>query len=75
MRVMKKSKNTNDTIALNKKARHEYHFIDKFEAGLQLQGWEVKAIRAGKINITDREHIVTKNTPYILFAKLIDSIK
>jgi SsrA-binding protein len=62
---MKKSKNTNDTIALNKKARHEYHFIDKFEAGLQLQGWEVKAIRAGKINITDSYVFIKDGEAYV----------
>lgn len=36
----------NKTIALNKRARHEYHIEDRYEAGLALQGWEVKAIRA-----------------------------
>ncbi|MFC3120034.1 SsrA-binding protein SmpB [Agaribacter flavus] len=51
---MKKNKNANsNTIAQNKRARHEYHLLDKFEAGLQLQGWEVKSIRAGKVNLTD----------------------
>ena len=33
--------NGGGTIALNKRARHEYHFEDKFEAGLALQGWEL----------------------------------
>ncbi|MFW8589908.1 SsrA-binding protein SmpB [Glaciecola sp. 2405UD65-10] len=50
---MKKKQTNNNTIALNKKARHDYHLLDKFEAGLTLQGWEVKSIRAGKANITD----------------------
>jgi len=40
MKTMKKSKKHNDTIALNRKARHEYHFWDKFEAGMALQGWK-----------------------------------
>ena len=44
----KKSKNLTGTIALNKKAKHEFHLTDKFEAGMELQGWEVKSIRAGK---------------------------
>ena len=35
------------TIALNKKARHDYFIEDRFEAGLALQGWEVKSLRAG----------------------------
>jgi SsrA-binding protein len=41
------------TIALNKRSRHEYHLEERFEAGLALQGWELKAIRAGRANITD----------------------
>lgn len=54
LRAMKKKKqNTSNTIALNKKARHDYHLLSKFEAGISLQGWEVKSIRAGKANITD----------------------
>lgn len=41
------------TIALNKRARHEYHLEERLEAGLALQGWELKAIRAGRANITE----------------------
>ena len=40
-------------IAKNKKARHEYEILEKFEAGLVLQGNEVKALRAGRVNIGD----------------------
>ncbi|HBK45255.1 MAG TPA: SsrA-binding protein [Xanthomonadaceae bacterium] len=43
----------NKTIALNKRARHEYHIEERFEAGMALQGWEIKAIRAGRANIID----------------------
>jgi SsrA-binding protein len=39
------------TIASNKRARHDYHLEQKYEAGLALQGWELKAIRAGRANI------------------------
>lgn len=48
------------TIALNKRARHEYHLEDRFEAGLALQGWEVKSLRAGKANIAEA-HVIIKN--------------
>ena len=41
------------TIALNKRARHDYNLEEKFEAGLSLQGWELKAIRAGRANIIE----------------------
>ncbi len=51
--VKKKSKSGSNTIALNKKARHEYFIEDELEVGLELQGWEVKSMRAGKANITE----------------------
>jgi SsrA-binding protein len=57
---MNKKKTTNSTIALNKKARHDYQLLSKFEAGIALQGWEVKSIRAGKANITDA-YVFIKN--------------
>ena len=43
-----KSKAAGGTIALNKRARFEYHLEHRIEAGLALQGWELKAIRAGR---------------------------
>ena len=46
------------TISLNKKARHDYHIEDKLEAGLVLQGWEVKSLREGRIQLTDSYVIV-----------------
>ncbi|ASA56558.1 SsrA-binding protein SmpB [Vibrio gazogenes] len=49
----KKSKPGSNTIALNKKARHEYFIEDEIEAGLELQGWEVKSLRQGKANIAE----------------------
>ncbi len=48
-----KTKAGSNTIALNKKARHEYFIDDEIEAGMELQGWEVKAIRQGKVNIAE----------------------
>ena len=45
-----KNATANKTIALNKRARHEYHIDQRFEAGMALQGWELKALRAGRIN-------------------------
>ena len=53
--MAKKSKDkvTSSTIALNKKARREFNLQDKFEAGMSLQGWEIKSIREGKVNISE----------------------
>jgi SsrA-binding protein len=55
----KKTSNSN-TIALNKKARHDFFIEDRFEAGIALQGWEVKSLRAGRIQIGD-SHVFIKN--------------
>jgi len=49
----KKKGSASNTIALNKRARHEYHLQQTFEAGIALQGWEVKAIRQGHVQITE----------------------
>lgn len=42
-----------DDISKNRKARHDYHILDTYEAGVELKGTEVKSIRAGKVNISD----------------------
>ena len=48
---MAKAESTERLIAENRKARYEYFIEDRFEAGLALQGWEVKAMRAGRAQI------------------------
>ena len=58
------------TIALNKRARHEYHIDERFEAGLSLQGWEVKSLRAGRINFGD-SYAIVKNGEIFLFGASI----
>jgi len=70
---MKKSKNnanSTGTIALNKKARHDYYLEDKMEAGLALQGWELKSIRAGKVNITDNYVIIQNGEAYLVGSRI-----
>ena len=67
-----KSANTN-TIALNKKARHEYNLTDKFEAGMALQGWEVKSIRASKVNLSD-SYVIIKNGEAFLIGTTIQPL-
>lgn len=56
----KKSKKPDNTIVQNKRARYDYELSDKFEAGIELMGWEVKSIREGKVQITDT-HVFFKN--------------
>ena len=55
------------TIALNKKARHDYYIEDRFEAGMVLEGWEVKSLRAGRINIKEG-YVLIKNGEAFLFG-------
>jgi SsrA-binding protein len=52
-RVAKKQDKPSSTIAQNKKARFDYFIEERFEAGLALQGWEVKSMRAGKAQLVD----------------------
>lgn len=52
-KAKKQKKDTGNTIVLNKSVRHEFFVEEKFEAGIALEGWEVKALRAGKVNIKD----------------------
>lgn len=59
----KKLKPTSNTIALNKRARHDYFIEEEIEAGLSLQGWEVKSMRAGKANISDSYIIFKQGKP------------
>jgi SsrA-binding protein len=51
--MTKKEKKEQSSIAQNKKARFDYFIEDRLEAGLALQGWEVKSMRAGKAQLTD----------------------
>lgn len=58
------------TIALNKKARHDFTLEDRFEAGLSLEGWEVKALRAGRVQLRD-SYILVKDAEAFLLGALI----
>ncbi|MBQ0522345.1 SsrA-binding protein SmpB [Proteus mirabilis] len=58
------------TIALNKRARHEYFIEDEIEAGLSLQGWEVKSLRAGKANISNSYVIMRDGEAYLFGATI-----
>ena len=48
-----RTKNTENIIAVNKKATHDYFILEKLEAGVVLEGWEVKGIRALKVQIKE----------------------
>jgi len=62
------------TIALNKKARHDYTLTDRVEAGIALEGWEVKSLRAGKVQMVD-SYILLKNNEAFLFGCVISPLQ
>ncbi len=49
----KNTSNESSKIAVNRRARHEYFIEDSFEAGIELQGWEVKSLRAGRVQMNE----------------------
>lgn len=67
---MSKHKVSPATIARNKRAFHDYTILEKFEAGIVLQGWEVKSVRAGKVQMID-SHIHIRKGEAWLFNCLI----
>jgi SsrA-binding protein len=69
----KASSKGGSTIALNKRARHEYHIDRRYEAGIALQGWEVKALRAGRINFCD-SYAIIKDREIYLFGTSIPAL-
>ena len=71
MASKKKSKKApSSTIALNKKARFNYHIEDRIEAGIALEGWEVKSLREGKVQIGDG-YVLLKDGEAFLLGGLI----
>ena len=66
----KKTGSSGATIALNKKAKHEFFIEDRYEAGVSLEGWEVKSLRAGKINITEAYVLVKGNEAFLFGANI-----
>ena len=67
--------NSTGTIALNKRARHEYHLEDRYEAGMALQGWELKAIRAGRANIGESYAIIRDGELFLFGAQITPLIQ
>lgn len=70
----KKPKTSNPVIAENKKAAFNYFFEEKHEAGVVLHGWEVKAVREGKVQLTDG-YVVIRNGELFLIGCQIQPLK
>lgn len=67
MAKQKSKKVAPGTIAQNKKARHDYFIEKNYEAGLSLLGWEVKSLRAGRVQLNE-SYILVKNGEAYLFG-------
>jgi len=69
----KKKQHNPNSITVNKKARFEYFIEEDYQAGLALEGWEVKSLRAGKVQINE-SYILLKNNEAWLFGALIQPL-
>ena len=58
------------TIVDNRKAFHDYFVEERFEAGVMLEGWEAKAIRAGRVQLKEAYVIVTKGEIFLFGAHI-----
>jgi SsrA-binding protein len=58
------------SITENRKARHDYFIEDRFEAGLVLEGWEVKSIRAGRVQINEAYVVIQRGELVLLGAHI-----
>ena len=71
---MKEKQNSNETIAVNRKAHYEYSIEERFEAGIALEGWEVKSLRAGKTQL-DQSYVIIKNGQVWLLGSQISPLQ
>lgn len=67
---MTNKKQSDSTIALNRKAGFNYFIEDHYEAGLVLEGWEIKSLRAGKINLSESHVIIKYGEAFLLGAQI-----
>lgn len=61
------------SITDNKKALHDYTIIERYEAGMALQGWEVKAIRQGRVQLKEA-YVVARDDELFLFGAHVSSL-
>jgi SsrA-binding protein len=69
----KKKTDNSSTIALNKKARFDYHLEERIEAGIALEGWEVKSLRAGRVQIKE-SYVIIRHGELFLFGAHISPL-
>jgi len=71
--MAKAKKTPSNTIANNKKARFDFFIEDEFEAGIALQGWEVKSMRAGRVQLKE-SYVIIQNGELFLFGAHISPL-
>jgi SsrA-binding protein len=71
---MTEKQKSNESIALNRKASHEFSIEEHFEAGLVLRGWEIKSLRAGRVQL-DQSYVLLKNGEAFLFGASITPLQ
>jgi len=62
----KKKTDNKATIALNKKALHDFHIEQRYDAGLVLQGWEVKSLREGRVQLVDSYVLIKHGEAFLI---------
>jgi SsrA-binding protein len=68
--MAKQKKTPSNQIAQNKKARFDYQIEDNYEAGLALEGWEVKALRAGQVSLKESYVMINKGEAFLFGAHI-----
>lgn len=63
-------KPSDNQIAMNRKAGFDYFLEEQYEAGLVLEGWEIKSLRAGKTNLSDAHIIIKYGEAFLLGAQI-----
>ena len=71
--MSKPKADNNPTIAENRQARHEYFIEETYEAGLSLQGWEVKSMRAGRVQLKEA-YVFLKNAEAYLYGAHVSAL-
>lgn len=66
----KKPKTSNPVIAQNRKAAFDYFFEERHEAGMVLEGWEVKALRAGRAQLTDGYVVIRDGELFVIGCQI-----
>ncbi|MDD5124596.1 SsrA-binding protein SmpB [Methylovulum sp.] len=60
----------NNTIAVNRQATHEYFIEERFEAGLVLEGWEVKSLRSGRVQLKESYVVIRRGEAFLSGAHI-----